>query len=107
MYTAYFLSLSALLLYVQETLGYVGSLVPSFGDASLMKPRLEVRIVTSFDARDFAQAREACIGDLRCDSASGRRSVRSQWDSGAPRSAGHAGADSWYEASDRGRGQGI
>src|SRR5271154_3076694 len=37
----------------------------------------------------------------------GRRSVRSQWDSGAPRSAGHAGADSWYEASDRGRGQGI
>ena len=37
----------------------------------------------------------------------GRRSIRSQWDSGAPRSAGHAGADSWHEASDRGRGQGI
>jgi hypothetical protein len=41
--------------------------------SQIMKPRLEVRIVTSFDARDFAQAREACIGDLRCDSASAFR----------------------------------
>jgi hypothetical protein len=37
MYTAYFLSLSALSLYVQGTLGYVGNLVPSFGDASLLQ----------------------------------------------------------------------
>jgi transposase len=84
----------------------------SRGDAIQSDPRIEDRSRCQAGTQKRGQGgqvelqRESVGGEPeRIDRECG--SVRSQWERGAGRSSGHAGADSEYEAGDGGRGQGI
>ena len=84
----------------------------SRGEAVQSDPRIENRSRCQAGTQRRGQGGQV---ELQRESAGGEPeridrecgSVRGQWDSGARRGAGHAGADSGYEASDGGRGQGI
>jgi transposase len=84
----------------------------SRGEAFQSDPRIEDRPRCQAGTQKRGQGGQV---ELQRESAGGEPervdrecgSVRGQWDSGARRSPGHAGADSGYEAGDGGRGQGI